>query len=499
MEKVFFRPGQSYVGDVIPYYENGVYYLFFLNDRRKTDRTADQTAWGLVTTRDFVHYEDHGIVLPNSPVTEADNCCYTGCVYKKADGDYHLFYTAHNNDNPAFMDENGNPIQTVMHATSTDLFHWQKHPDRFGSDGRLYTKLDWRDPFVYWNPEEECYNMLLAARRQKGSFRHGGCVLKCRSYDLWSWEADEPLFNPEAYFAHECPDLFFMGGWWYLVYSTFTERFSTHYRLSRSINGPWLSRPQDTWDARAYYAAKTAGTSERRYAFGWIPTRKGRRDSGRYEWGGNLCVHELTQQSDGTLLVRMPETIARSFEQEHSPVFLPECSGAAVLENGWELKAEEKNLSLVMDRLPEQCLIEADLCFDPGIRHFGLALNWGDDLDDGYFFRLEPFYNRLVFDRWPRSPLSDDCQQQHYLGGDIPFQVELERPVIFGTSQEIHLQTLVEDDIAVCYVNHTAALSVRLYDLLKNRRWGFFAADGKLQVKNLRVFTRKNEIDRKID
>ena len=77
--------------------------------------------------------------------------------------------------------------------------------------------------------------------------------------------------------------------------------------------------------------------------------------------------------------------------------------------------------------------------------------------------------------------------------------MELERPVIFGTSQEIHLQTLVEDDIAVCYVNHTAALSVRLYDLLKNRRWGFFAADGKLQVKNLRVFTRKNEIDRKID
>lgn len=51
MEKVFFRPGQSYVGDVIPYYENGVYYLFFLNDRRKTDRTADQTDWGLVTTR----------------------------------------------------------------------------------------------------------------------------------------------------------------------------------------------------------------------------------------------------------------------------------------------------------------------------------------------------------------------------------------------------------------------------------------------------------------
>ena len=57
-----------------------------------------------------------------------------------------------------------------------------------------------------------------------------------------------------------------------------------------------------------------------------------------------------------------------------------------MIENGWELKAEEKNLSLVMDQLPEQCLIEADLCFDPGIRHFGLALNWGDDLDDGYFF-----------------------------------------------------------------------------------------------------------------
>ena len=54
---IFFRPKDSYVGDVIPYYENGVYYLYFLNDRRPTSVVADRTDWSLVTTTDFVNYE----------------------------------------------------------------------------------------------------------------------------------------------------------------------------------------------------------------------------------------------------------------------------------------------------------------------------------------------------------------------------------------------------------------------------------------------------------
>jgi beta-fructofuranosidase len=64
-----------------------------------------------------------------------------------------------------------------------------------------------------------------------------------------------------------------MGDWWYLMFSTFTDRFVTQYRMSRSIEGPWRAPAVDTFDGRAFYAAKSATDGRRRYLFGWNPTR----------------------------------------------------------------------------------------------------------------------------------------------------------------------------------------------------------------------------------
>ena len=49
---------------------------------------------------------------------------------------------------------------------------------------------------------------------------------------------------------------------------------------------------------------------------GWEPIRENCRDSGRHLWGGNILVHELVQREDGTLGVRMPDTIEQSFTEE---------------------------------------------------------------------------------------------------------------------------------------------------------------------------------------
>lgn len=488
MKEIFFRPEGSYVGDVIPFYEKGVFYLYFLNDRRPSSLTADRTDWSLVTTKDFVNYEYYGTVLPNGVMDEADNSCYTGSVYKNGEEDYHIFYTAQNSYHDAYQ-INGHPVQTIRHAVSTDLIHWTKCPESFAGDGEVYDLFDWRDPFVFFNEKENCYNMLVTARKKAGSFRKGGCILRCRSKDLVHWEKGEPFYEPDRYYAHECPDFFELNGWWYLVYSTFTERFATHYRVSRSPEGPWTGRTADTWDARCCYAIKTAGGSEKRYAFGWIPTRKGKKDSGEYQWGGNLCVHELVQQEDGTLYAALPESIRRAFERCERPA-CTEFTGCAEKEDeGYILHAGEKMAGAIFEDLPEECLIEAEIEYDSGVQAFGLEMNVGEDRDDGYFFRFEPFYQRLVFDRWPRAPLSDDCQQQHYLGGDIPFQVELERPIALAGKKNVHLYLLVKNSIMVCYANKETALSVRVYDLIQNRRWGIFADGGELRIHRLALFT----------
>ena len=489
---IFFRPKDSYVGDVIPYYENAVYYLYFLNDRRPTSVVADRTDWSLVTTTDFVNYEYHGTALPIGTMEEPDNCCYTGSIYKNGENDYHLFYTAQNSYNDRYKVD-GHPVQTIMHATSKDLIHWEKYPERFWGDGETYEILDWRDPFVFYNEKEACYNMLVTARKKSGSFRKGGCTLKCRSKNLFDWEIAEPFYDPERYYALECPDLFEMNGWWYLVFSTFTELFATHYRKARSIEGPWEEMVDDTWDARNCYAIKTAGDGTHRYAFGWIPTRHGARDAGTYHWGGNLCVHELIQKEDGTLYAVMPSSIRNAFPVQRELSEAEMIGNVEKVETTYQLKAKEKTASVMFDELPEECLIDVELEFDQSVISFGLDMNAGEDRDEGYFFRFEPFYQRLVFDWWPRATLSDDAQQQHYLGGDIPFQAALERPLRLQNKNTVKVSLLVKDGMMVCYANEETALSVRTYDLMKNRKWGIWAAGGEIKIHSITLKTAGGE------
>ena len=41
---------------------------------------------------------------------------------------------------------------------------------------------------------------------------------------------------------------------------------------------------------------------------GWLATREDRKDYNAWNWGGNLVVHEVVQQKDGSLTVKPPES-----------------------------------------------------------------------------------------------------------------------------------------------------------------------------------------------
>ena len=56
-----------------------------------------------------------------------------------------------------------------------------------------------------------------------GPLGGGAAPRSARRRDLKSWEVREPFWTPGLYFTHECPDLFRMGDWWYLVFSKFSE------------------------------------------------------------------------------------------------------------------------------------------------------------------------------------------------------------------------------------------------------------------------------------
>ncbi|MCW3096663.1 MAG: hypothetical protein JWL77_2281 [Chthonomonadaceae bacterium] len=472
MSELFYRPKDAWAADFILFFDGERFRLFYLLDWRDREGHGEGTPWYQISTTDFVHFEEHGEMLARGTEAEQDLYVFTGCVLS-AEGHYHIFYTGHN---PHF-DRLGKPVQAVMHAMSDDLLHWRKIPeDTFFAPSEGYEKNDWRDPFVFWNEEEGEWWMLLAARLDRGASRRRGCVALCTSRDLKRWEVSEPFWMPDLYITHECPDLFQMGDWWYLVWSEFSDRHVTRYRMSRSLNGPWTAPENDTFDGRAYYAAKSASDGKRRFLFGWNPTRDTQKDyEGRWQWGGNLVVHELVQEADGALNVCVPETVCHAFS-EPVPFTLSNEFGTKILSDARiELNASESYMALQSETPTQRLLLEATVSFQAPTRGCGLLLRTSADWQTGYQIRLEPGRQRLVLDSWPRP-------------GDIPFMVELERPLTLEPDTPITFQVLVDGSLCEVYVDHKVALSARLYNLSAGG-WGIFVQEGHATFDHFRLFT----------
>jgi beta-fructofuranosidase len=315
----FYRPADAWTMDPIPYFHDGRFHLFSLLDWRDGAAHEGGLPWFQVSTTDFMHFVEHGEMLPRGTKDEQDLNMCTGSAIQ-GEGKYHIWYAG---DNPDWAAK-GKPKEAAMHAVSDDLFHWTKIPeDSFASAPALYDRDDWRDQFVFWNEEAGEYWMLVAARTKTGPSRRRGCTALCVSKDLKKWDVREPLYAPGLYQIHECPDMFKMGDWWYLVFSEYTDLIRTRYRMSRSSKGPWITPDDDCFDGRALYAAKTATDGQHRYLFGWNPTRTNKKDYSTWDWGGNLVVHELKQEPDGTLTAAVPATIDAAFAKPLVAPFPP--------------------------------------------------------------------------------------------------------------------------------------------------------------------------------
>ena len=484
MGALFYRPADSVAADFIPYFHQDRFHLFFLRDYRDSARHGEGTPWWHLTTQEFLHYQDLGEALPRGEREEQDRWVFTGCVIQNPDGRFQIFYTGHNGHFVA----TGKPCQAVMRADSPDLRTWTKIPEAtFYAPGALhpsgaewaYEKDDWRDPFVFWNEEAGEYWMLLAARKDRGPKRNRGCLALCASPDLERWEVRPPFWAPDLYFTHECPDLFRMGDWWYLLYSTFSERHVTHYRMARSLSGPWLipDAPDggDTLDGRAYYAAKSAAdTSGRRYLFGWLPTRVEEKDTTDWQWGGELVVHEILQQPDGTLTVRPPQAVVEACA---APLPL----GLTPLLGDWRAEGDTLRVDAtaraamaLLGEMPETCRIETELHLSPRTANAGLLLRADAAGDSYYQVRLEPSNGRVVTDRWPRP-------------GDQPFM--LERPVSLPAGAPITLRVFADGTNLVIYVNDRVALSSRMYEH-GSGALGLFVNEGEATFTGTRCWGR---------
>ncbi|HBA47421.1 MAG TPA: glycoside hydrolase [Lachnospiraceae bacterium] len=473
---LFYTPEYAKAGDVIPFFdkETGQFENFYLkNWNPDAPKKKVVHGWHRITTKDNRVYSEVPVPIYGG----------TGSVLR-AEGVYHVFYCTFDH-NPE--------VQWVRHATSEDLTRWEEIPeDKFGADGEIYRLSDWRDPFVFWNEDESRWWMLLAARENAPTERNG-CVALCVSDDLSHWKIEKPLYAPRAnQAANECPDMFRMGDWYYLVYSNYTDGFFTYYRMSRSPRGPWL-RPvgRETFDGRAFYAAKTGFDGQNRYVYGWNPTRgengwgfDSGKDFGRdyksWNWGGSIVVHGIHQHDDGTLGVHPVESVAGAFKRKKAMEIqaltgnwkMGQAETSCVSENGYGAALGEE--------IPRQCCIKLRCAYEGNPAGFGLALQVDQAFDFGYYLMFEPGFQRIQF----RSGL-----RMYEQGGQMfPYAVEMERPLELRQGEEYELELYIQDTIGVLYVNRDVAFGFRMYNY-SGRKVGFFVSEGELSIRDTAIWT----------
>ena len=454
-----YRPENGFVGDVIPFERDGEFWLYYLHEQR--DSPGRGTGWDLVKTRDFVRFEYAGEALPPGGAEDDDYNAYTGSIVL-ADGVAHLFYTG---QNPRRLGPDGRtPLQLVMHATSdADMRSWVKDPSFTFGATMGYESGDWRDPFVFRPSPEEPWRMLITARRATGPERRRGVIAQCISDDLVTWKDVPPFWDPQRYVAQECPDVFQWGDWWYLVYSEFSERFTTRYRMSRSPDGPWIVPAQDTIDGRAFYASKTVCRGNRRFFVGWISTKENESDGGAWQWAGDMSVLEALQRPDGSLAFLIPEEIENSFTRARPLTLASAGAGkdATSLEGTTRLSAPDGYaMALTPLETEPDFFARIKLNITPGTTEAGLLLRSTIDGDHAYYLRLEPKQQRMVFDRWPRASTGP---MQWQVSGDVPHLVELERPCVLEPGEH-QIDLFVEGTVCIAVLDKTVALTARIYE-----------------------------------
>lgn len=433
MSHLFYQPKGHWFGDCMPYAEDGTFYLFHQRDTRRPGPFGEPFGWALATTTDFVDYEDHGEVIERGDDDAQDQFVFAGSVFKAADT-YYALYTGFNRDYPAL----GKASQVLMIATSTDLLTWTKTAKTLVVPQPGYDPDDWRDPFVLWDDAIGAYRMILGARRLEGARVLTGRTVSFTSTDLDEWTFDGDFWAPGLYSMHEMPDLFRIGDHWYLLTTEYSDKSKTVYAMSRSISGPWLTPADDAFDGRAYYAARSAADGDRRYLFGWVPTKQEDDEKAAWEWGGTLVVHEVFPREDGTLAVRAPQTVLDVFAPAKSvpPRRLEPVDAAAE--------------SVLVEQSGDLFRFDATVRFTASTRWFSLRL-WEDESSgDGYEYRFDLATGLLTFDRRPNYP----WYRYDNKG--------LDRPIGLAPDTDHHITLLVDDTIATLYVDGVA-LSARGY------------------------------------
>lgn len=448
----YFLPGvdgvnQPYVGDPMPYYEDGVYYMYYLKDGGDSYNHSIY----LATTTDFVTYTE-----VDAPVLEAsrsggqDSWTGTGSVVKVEDT-YYLFYTGHTGASNAEFKEK------IMVATGDSPYSFEKVADWYITPpAELRQKNDFRDPQAYYDPETGLITMTITASQ--------GNVARILKYtvskDLTQQHYDGIIFTNQVgdFWNLECSDTFKMGDTWYITYSAQDD--TLWYASSDSQYGPYGEAKR--LEGKLFYAAKHVEDGENTYMVGWA--RRSESASSTQDvaaWGGNLVVQKLVQKENGELVLAPADSILEQFGTRRA------------------LQIEDSHLVIEAGSL--YSYTDVFTCYESfaitgefscsGSGSFGLCFDYNGKTDKYKMISISPGENALTLYFNEGSTLITQKE------------IALEPDTVYSFTY------VQEGSVGVFYIDGVAALTVRIYGA-SGKPIMLFAENNTVTFTSLRQYTR---------
>ena len=478
----YYRPCVGYVGDPMPFYDplNGDFKIMYLQDFRPNQVGTYHPYWGL-STSDGASYTSLGELLPCGGQEEQDAALGTGSViYNPSDALYYTFYTGRKH-NPT-LSENA---EAVMMATSPDMLSWTK--DRTfilrGNDWG-YSRDDFRDPCVFADSEGLYHMVVSTSKAGKGT------LAEFTSPDLKKWtHLGDFLKMPWDRF-YECPDVFKLGDWWYLVYSEMHSaiRRVQYFKASsldalRSVTGDdsplWPDTREGYLDSRGLYAGKTASDGTVRYLWGWCPTRTGKDNTavGAYpaepEWGGSLVMHRLLQREDGSLVLGPVDAIAEKYATRENVSLMETSENGATFADG-VLSLEAGESWALFSRLGAHNLLEMSV---KSGGKFSVSLCRGSDSEKWYSIAVNPedggAKRKVNFEE-------EGPSGKGYIDGIDSYKFDVPSDGVYN------LRLFTDNSVAVLYINDVCCWTNRIYGVAKNC-WSINSYDSAVEVSGISI------------
>lgn len=309
-ESLHYTP-PGYIGDVHPYYRDGVMYLFHL----KTDGNFSSS---VALSRNLLQYEQ--VELTHDNRLPINHYYVLNVVF---DGEwYRSFYGAG---------------RVMASSKSRDLLHWEN-----GEESESFRTLyqaentypcDGRDPFVFFDPDVGRWRIVSTAYYTNDAAGRGegmDCAIALSTSEdetLRSFAAEqrELLHFPDGYSGEpEVTQMLKLGNRWYL-FASMARRTEHHvgpvsYWIGdegKTIDEvDWSGKEERLLTGQDLCAAQLTEVSDRLYLLGWIPQQ-----SRGNAWGGtlNLPREIYVKNESGELGSRLDPCLSGLLREEKLP------------------------------------------------------------------------------------------------------------------------------------------------------------------------------------